>query len=182
MSIISPREAFGIGKGPEFDDSTLGDIKSISQIKLYEGWLVDGIEITYVLANGSTKTANHLGSATANVTIDFNSSEVLVGVTGKVGVSGYYDNANYLSSLSFTILDKASGKVRVEGPYGVAGPVTAYHSTVFTIVGEIKSFSGQELTEKTDPNNALTLVFPYSQVLSITPYTNPGGPILPTPA
>ncbi|KZT57491.1 hypothetical protein CALCODRAFT_483162 [Calocera cornea HHB12733] len=181
MSIVLPTEAFGIDKGKVFHDASLGDIKSIKSIHLYEGWLVDGISITYHLQNGSTKTANHLGTAKANVTIDFKSSDVLVGVSGRTGLNGYYHEKPYLNSLSFTIFDHATGKVRVEGPYGVAGPATAYHGAVFAVVGEIKSFSGLELTEKDEPINALTLVFPRSQVLNFGPHIEPIGPTLPHP-
>jgi len=171
-------EAFGIDKGKTFNDSMLGDIKAISKIALYQGWLLDGFEVTYVMADGSLKVANHLGYAKPNATIDFASTEVLIGLTGKTGLPGYYDNAAYLNSVSFVILDKQTGKVRVEGPYGAGAKGVEYHGTVFTVAGEIKCFSGLELSEKTDPTNALTLVFPNTQVLSIMPYINPGGPII----
>ncbi|KZO99355.1 hypothetical protein CALVIDRAFT_595964 [Calocera viscosa TUFC12733] len=178
--IVELVEAFGINKGKHFNDHTLDPVR-IRSISLYEGWLVDSLEVTYVLKDGSTKTANHLGSSKANVTISFSPTELLVGVTGKTGLPGYYENLPYLNSVSFVILDTETGKVRVAGPYGVGGPATAYHGTVFTVVGEIKAFSGLELTEKSDPDNALTLVFPESQVLSVKPYINPGGPIRPVP-
>jgi len=88
----------------------VGDIKSINKIALYEGWLLDGFEITYVMADNSLKVANHLGSAKPNVTIEFNTSEVLVGLTGKVGLPGYYENKKYLNSVTLVILDKQTGK------------------------------------------------------------------------
>lgn len=174
-------EAFGIDKGKAFDDSTLGNIKSIAKIEIYQGWLVDGMETTYWMADGSKKVANHLGTGKPdhNVTIPFSATEILIGLTGKTGMPGFYGNKPYLNSISFTILDTESGEVRFEGPYGAGAKGRPYHGTVFSIVGEIKSFSGLKLSEKSDPANALTLVFPNSntQVVSITPYINPSGPI-----
>ncbi|KZT57489.1 hypothetical protein CALCODRAFT_517447 [Calocera cornea HHB12733] len=159
-------QAFGINTGSSFDDSSLGNIKSIKQIALSQGWLVDCMKVTYNMADGSTKVGNHLGSGTPNVTIDFDSSEVLIGVTGRLGMVGYYSNDPYLCSVSFIILNHATGKVREAGPYGAGGPSSSYtESPIFNIAGEIKCFSGKLLTESSDPTNALTLMFPTSQVV-----------------
>jgi len=173
-------DAFGLDKGKPFDDAKLGEIEAISKIELSQGWLLDGISVTYVLKNGEHKTAHHMGTAKPNAHIDFLSTEILIGLTGKVGLPGYYEDKPYLNSVRFIILNKQTGTVRVEGPFGAgADKDFEYRGNIFSIVGEIKHFAGLEFHEKNgDPENALTLVFPESQVASILPYINPGGPII----
>jgi len=157
---------FGINKGRSFNDAAdLGPIKSIKKIEMYAGWLLDGMRTTYEMADGATKVADHLGTAKANVTIDFIPGEVLLGMTGKTSLPGYFDEP-YLNSLVFVILDTNSGKVRVAGPFGNGNTDLKYDGPVFTIEGVIPSFVGLELTEDSIPDNALTLVFPPDKVIS----------------
>jgi len=152
---------FGPDVGTYFDDSNLGDIKSIRKISLYEGWLFDGMEVTYEMIDGTTKVANHLGNATANVSIDFLSTEILIGMTGKTGGVEFYGGEGFLNSVSFFVLDIATGKLRVEGPYGQGGP-GPYCGKVFTILSKITSFQG---LDKSGPMNELTLRFLSGEVL-----------------
>ncbi|EJT98372.1 hypothetical protein DACRYDRAFT_24437 [Dacryopinax primogenitus] len=161
------QQAFGIDKGNAFNDAHLGNIQSIHQIRLYEGWLLDGFEVTYVLENGSTRVANHLGTATPNAIVTFADDEVLVALTGKTTLPGYFNNDRYLNSVSFVILNTKTGGVRVAGPFGQGGPSGSYTGRAFSIAGEIKAFSGLQLTQSGSPSNALTLTFPCDQVVTV---------------
>jgi len=166
MSLVTETLSFGVQEGNAFNDIVAiggfpGEqkIKGIRKIRLMAGWLVDSIEITYQLTNGQTAVANHLGSATPDATIDFNENEVLIGVTGKRGIPGYYSNKPYLAYVKFAIADTATGNIRVAGPYGNGAGDAKYTGPVFTVTGPIIAFSGKLLTEGSDPKNALTLSF-----------------------
>ncbi|EJT98367.1 hypothetical protein DACRYDRAFT_24432 [Dacryopinax primogenitus] len=165
--------SFGVHEGAAFNDATtLGGfpntqgIKSIKQIRLMAGWLIDGMEVTYQMNDGSTKADNHLGTGKPNVTINFNDDEVLVCVTGKTTLPGYYQNKPYLCYLKFVIVNTASGNIRVEGPFGNGAGDAKYTGKTFSVAGPILAFAGQSISGN-EPANALTLSFLKSEQLAL---------------
>jgi len=174
MSInVTQTLSFGVHEGTAFNDATtLGGfpqtqkIKAIKQIRLSVGWLVDGMEVTYQMNDGSTKVANHLGNSQPTKTITFNANELLIGVTGKTTLPNYYSNMPYLNYMRFTIMDTHTGAVRVEGPFGNGAGDAKYTGKTFAVSGPILAFAGQEHSGG-DPANALTLSFLKSEQLAI---------------
>ncbi|KAI0746258.1 hypothetical protein C8Q80DRAFT_1271178 [Daedaleopsis nitida] len=94
--------------------------KPFASIEVYHGEIIDGIAPTYNLKGGGTATMKHgsgpaAGRNTSKVTLT--GDEIVVGVFGKAGrYSGY--GRDMVVTISFAIFNKASGAVRVEGPYG----------------------------------------------------------------
>ncbi|KZT57495.1 hypothetical protein CALCODRAFT_517454 [Calocera cornea HHB12733] len=165
--------SFGVHQGAAFDDITaiggfpaVQNIKQIKQIRFMAGWLVDSVEITYLMNDGTTKVANHLGTAKPDVTVDFNDNELLIGVTGKTTIPGYYSNLPYLCYLQLVIMDTHTGKIRVVGPIGNGAGDAKYTGKTFAVAGPIIAFAGQ-LHSGGDPANALTLSFIKSEKLAV---------------
>ncbi|KAI0688950.1 hypothetical protein C8Q76DRAFT_803399 [Earliella scabrosa] len=92
----------------------------ITEIIVYHGWIIDGFQVTYQLANGGTTTIQHGSGADPRRTtsqVTFGANEVLVGVFGRAGFQTYY-RRDMINELNFAIYDKATGTLRVAGPFG----------------------------------------------------------------
>ncbi|EIM80957.1 uncharacterized protein STEHIDRAFT_67254, partial [Stereum hirsutum FP-91666 SS1] len=107
----------------------------ISKIDIFTGWIVDGITVTYDLADGTQKAVQH-GSKTVTATVTLNAhyllfadTEVIADVSGMAGYHNYYKKA-LVCTISFNILDTKTGIMRVAGPYGNSDKANAgqpYH-------------------------------------------------------
>ncbi|EIW53318.1 uncharacterized protein TRAVEDRAFT_23706 [Trametes versicolor FP-101664 SS1] len=89
----------------------------IQKIIVSHGWIVDGIAVTYQLANGDATTIGH-GSQFANASVvELNATEVLVGVFGRAGWHEYYKR-EMVVDLGFVVFDAAQETTRIVGPFG----------------------------------------------------------------
>ncbi|KAF5347826.1 hypothetical protein D9757_014315 [Collybiopsis confluens] len=88
----------------------------IEEIRLRHGWVVDGFEVKYRLASGLTHTIVHGSTPGLNPskTIFVAENEVVFSVTGRAGWHKFYNRA-LVHKISFVILDKTTGRLRVEG-------------------------------------------------------------------
>ncbi|KZO99348.1 hypothetical protein CALVIDRAFT_525397 [Calocera viscosa TUFC12733] len=99
-------------------------------------------------------------------------NEVLIGVTGKTTIPGYYQNKPYLCYLkkvfqfTLAIMDTKTGNIRVEGPIGNGAGDSKYTGQTFAVEGPVLAFAGQT-NSGGDPSNALTLSFFKSEQLAL---------------
>ncbi|OJT13123.1 hypothetical protein TRAPUB_10327 [Trametes pubescens] len=91
--------------------------RPIKRIAVSNGWIVDGIAITYNLANGKNETLHH-GSQFKNADIiDFDPNEILATVFGRAGRQSFYER-EMVNNIGFVIFDTVKGTTRTVGPYG----------------------------------------------------------------
>ncbi|KAH9926582.1 uncharacterized protein BXZ73DRAFT_102842 [Epithele typhae] len=98
--------------------NTLNASNPVKKIDLAHGWVVDGITVTYRLANGGTSVVTNgtvLSTPVSSVTLG--DTEVLVGVFGRAGMHSYY-NRELVTSIGFVIFDTAKITTRTAGPFG----------------------------------------------------------------
>ncbi|KAF5379567.1 hypothetical protein D9757_009261 [Collybiopsis confluens] len=120
----------------------------IEEIRLRHGWIVDGFEVKYRLASGLTHTIVHGSTPGSSLskTISLGENEVVFSVTGRAGWHNYYGR-NLVHQWSFVILDKATGRLRVEGPYGGTDPPTLKYKDdgdSFCLYGPITAFRARD--------------------------------------
>lgn len=126
---ISP-EVGGSGGGP-FDDvaAAPADVIAIKSVRIRHGWMVDAIQVEYLLSNGKTYTAaGHGGGGGGESTITFEEGETIIRVEGRSG--------SLIDQLTFTTRTR-SGKTQTYGPYGGGG------GGPFVIGGNVKGFFGR---------------------------------------
>ena len=115
--------------GNAFDDLT-DDIVGIRRIKLWHGGLIDGIEITYVRANGLPTGPIHHGGFGGNQvsTVELGVDEYITEVFG-------FTNNWFIDRLGF-IVKEPSGEERMHGPFGTSG------TYAYSFKGYIVAFHG----------------------------------------
>ncbi|GJJ07922.1 hypothetical protein Clacol_002128 [Clathrus columnatus] len=90
----------------------------ITTIEVLYGYVVDALNITYQLADGTTKLIKHgAQSGGDTAVVHLGADEVLVDVYGKTGYHFYYDKF-LVCQISFVILNTKTAAVRVFGPIG----------------------------------------------------------------
>ncbi|KAG6810131.1 hypothetical protein H0H92_013189, partial [Tricholoma furcatifolium] len=99
---------------------------------------VDGIETTYLLASGKTRTLSRGDtSSSPGLTVDLSASPTKY----IAGIFGVQDSGSQpvLRSLGFLVYDTTDGSLTPNGPF----PALAGTNTVgFSVLGEIVGFSG----------------------------------------
>ncbi|GJJ07936.1 hypothetical protein Clacol_002143 [Clathrus columnatus] len=117
----------GGSEGTYFNDLiTLGwpgisplDVKHpITVIEVRHGWVVDALNITYKLKDGTTKQIKHGAESGGNSTvIQLSEDEVLADISGKAGYHSYYKKA-LVCQLSLVIFNEKTSTFRTVGPLG----------------------------------------------------------------
>ncbi|THG98107.1 hypothetical protein EW026_g4019 [Hermanssonia centrifuga] len=100
--------------------------------------MVDGIQITYQLANGGTTTLNHGGQSSSAQIIKLSDDESLVGVFGRAGPQTYYKR-DMINNIGFVFFNDKTDTVRTVGPFGNSNNsnegTSFYSSNVFAFGG-----------------------------------------------
>ncbi|KAI0332699.1 hypothetical protein GY45DRAFT_1368931 [Cubamyces sp. BRFM 1775] len=106
----------------------------IRSITLYSRFVVDGISVTYQLANGENMTLDHgLQDVQSMAVIDFNDQERLVGVFGSSGFHPWY-RRNVILTIGFILFGAATATTRVVDPFkpepaSSSGEVTSFYAS-----------------------------------------------------
>ncbi|CAL1706512.1 unnamed protein product [Somion occarium] len=158
MSDITQTPLYGSAQGDAFDDikSVAGwpatqSINKISQIVVRYGNIVDNITITYARTGGvAPETQSHGGTGGNATTITLSDTEFLIGVYGQSGFVRNDYGPSSIFKLQFVILDKATGSVRLEGPF-----VNAHTGTPFAATGEVIGIAGYDRQSTSRPQRYL---------------------------
>ena len=129
-STLTKSPSFGGSGGNMFDDYVQeSGIVSIKSISIRSGNQVDSIQVTYLLANGQTKTNDrHGGGGGVHSLVTLNKGDYISKVEGKT-------NGVLIDQLLITVT-REDGSVKVFGPYGKTG------QTPFKVEGNIVAFFG----------------------------------------
>ena len=125
----------GLG-GNAFDDNQLGKkIVGVTGFHVRHGNQVDGVQMTYLLADNTTfQGPYHGGNGGSPTTVNLDVGEVIVQVTGK-------SNGVLVDQITFHT-KKRDGSSHSYGPYGQTG------ETPFTINGWITAAFGRNGTKQ----------------------------------
>jgi hypothetical protein len=102
----------GPGGGAFEDPGPVPELSRILRITVRSGSLVDAIETTYLLPDGTTQTFSHGGGGGTATEIHFNTGEQIIAVVGRSGP--YLDNIAFLT-------EDPRGLRRTHGPFGGQG-------------------------------------------------------------
>ncbi|KAJ7154329.1 hypothetical protein C8R43DRAFT_1000858 [Mycena crocata] len=122
---------FGGAQGTRFNDSEdasnfpnsdpglmIDPQRPIKQLDISAGWVVDGINTTYRMSDGSNKAIRRGSAANANSkVVNLNDNEIVAQICGFAGNYPYYKKS-LLIQVSLVILDTQTGALRIEGPFG----------------------------------------------------------------
>ena len=123
--------AFGNPSGDSWDDvSSNSAIVGVRSIAIRHGAYVDRLQITYLLADGSTYTAlQHGGVGGGESSFTLAQDEMIIRVEGEA--------SNVVVNQLTFITQNSSGYVKTYGPYGLNG------ETPFAVEGYVVGFSGR---------------------------------------
>lgn len=118
--------------------------KSIKQISVFSGWVVDGISVTYCLADGTDKIVRHgMYPCPPNEhVIKIEANEVLQSASGKAGYHSYYKTA-LVNQITFVVKNTATGATRTAGPFGNSDHTNQGND--FQFIGPIVGFGGRSV-------------------------------------
>ncbi|KAG8701205.1 hypothetical protein FRC11_012380, partial [Ceratobasidium sp. 423] len=135
----------GGGGVQAFNDAQpdLDPAMSISEIRIFSGWVVDGFHVTYRLKNGGTRTVMH-GSNGSGAQIFLKRTEYVSAIWGR---SGRADNGqpwygDCIHQLTFEITDSATGAKRNTGTYGLAFKLSPAATTNISWRGRLLCVAG----------------------------------------
>lgn len=130
---ISQSSNYGGSGGRAWDDNIYSHsptIVGVRKIDIRHGNQVDGLQVTYLLADGSTYTApRHGGSGGSPSSFTLAEDERIIRIEGKT-------NNALVDQLTF-ITQNAAGEENVYGPYGKTG------RTPFSVEGYVVGFFGR---------------------------------------
>ncbi|CAE6433905.1 unnamed protein product [Rhizoctonia solani] len=144
---ISPMYGNSDGGGgvQAFNDAQpdLDPAMSISEIRIFSGWVVDGFHVTYRLKSGGTRTVMH-GSNGSGAQIFLKTTEYVSAIWGR---SGRADNGqpwygDCIHQLTLEITDSATGAKRNTGTYGLAFKLSPAATTNISWRGRLLCISG----------------------------------------
>ncbi|PSS36975.1 hypothetical protein PHLCEN_2v1191 [Hermanssonia centrifuga] len=124
LSVIQTPLFGGVNGGKFFNDLLSGGWPGqlnlnlnhpISQVSVAAGWEIDGIGITYNLANGSQVSFVH--GSNPNTAVNLGATEYIQSIIGRAGYQTYY-KASLVNQLTFVIVDNSTLAVRTAGPFG----------------------------------------------------------------
>ena len=130
---IKKSAEFGGNGGKTWDDGVLTHsppIVGVRSITIRHGNQVDSLQVTYLLADGSTYTApKHGGPGGSQSSFTLAEDEMIIRVEGKT-------NNTLVDQLTF-VTRNSSGDVKEHGPYGKTG------QTAFAVEGYVVGFFGR---------------------------------------
>ena len=118
------------GAGGKTFDDLQDDIVGIRKITIWHGAQIDGIEIVYIKADGSTTEGiHHGGKGGSRSTVELDADEYIIKVEG-------YTNGELIDRIGFTVKE-ASGEERKYGLFGSTG------GNAYSFQGYIVAFHGR---------------------------------------
>ncbi|CAL1706520.1 unnamed protein product [Somion occarium] len=149
--------------GQPFNDlDTVGatNLNKISKVVIGHGEVIDSITITYDRNDGLAPLVQSHGGTGGNITtIELDSNEVIVGVSGRYGfVSSIYGRSS-IQSLEFALLNQATGEMRIEGPFAPGS------GTPFSVIDTVVAVAGYVSTSGTHYIQALSFFTTHTPVV-----------------
>ncbi|GAB1528349.1 hypothetical protein RhiTH_011543 [Rhizoctonia solani] len=128
--VLAESIPYGGGRSPELMGQEYNDLQSfgaeldfqkpIKSIEVWSGQVVDGLLVTYNLADGSTKDVMHGAGGGGKTKISLSPTERIVEVNGIYGVASPTTNwGTQIQLLTFKIHDYATGFYRHTASFGI---------------------------------------------------------------
>ncbi|CAL1706511.1 unnamed protein product [Somion occarium] len=149
--------------GQPFNDlDTVGatNINKISKVVIGHGQVIDSITITYDRNDGLAPLVQSHGGTGGNITtIELDSDEFIVGVSGVYRRVSTAFGPSSFQSLQLVLLNRATGEMRLEGPFAPGS------GTPFSVIDTVVAVAGNVSTSGTHYIQALSFFTTHTPVV-----------------